>query len=147
MQTSADKVYIIYPTSEDDEYVYFTDKNQVQQKVEKGILRKSVYDARLRRYEQIEANSYIIFPYENSNGRPQLIDIEAMKSHFPATLEYMSLLTSKGKHFQIIMLEHVSEKAWNGCKHINLVATFDGINNALIPLRICGSTNEVVDKE
>ena len=90
VQTSADKVYIIYPTSEDDEYVYFTDKNQVQQKVEKGILRKSVYDARLRRYEQIEANSYIIFPYENSNGRPRLIDIEAMKSHFPATLEYLS---------------------------------------------------------
>ena len=90
VQTSADKVYIIHPTSEDDEYVYFTDKNQVQQKVEKGILRKSVYDARLRRYEQIEANSYIIFPYENSNGKPQLIDIEIMRSRFPATFEYLS---------------------------------------------------------
>ncbi|MDF2543587.1 MAG: hypothetical protein K0S47_3305 [Herbinix sp.] len=36
-------------------------------------------------------------------------------------------------HFQIILLEHVSVDAWEGCNHIHLVDTFDGDKNALIP--------------
>ena len=37
------------------------------------------------------------------------------------------------KHFQIILLEHVSTDAWSDCSNIHLVEIFDGINNALIP--------------
>ena len=37
-------------------------------------------------------------------------------------------------HFQVIMLEHVSEKAWEGCRHVNLVSVFDGVNKALVPV-------------
>lgn len=41
---------------------------------------------------------------------------------------------SKAKHeFQIIMLEHVEEDAWKDSKYVNLVAIFDGVNDALIP--------------
>ena len=46
---------------------------------------------------------------------------------------FFELILKEGKHFQIIMLEHVSQSAWKGCKHVNLVAVFDGIRNALIP--------------
>ncbi len=90
VQTSADKKYIIYAEREDDKYAYFTDKNKVPRKVEKGILRKSIYDARLSKYEKIAANSYIIFPYENVCGKPRLIDIGAMRKEYPHTLAYLS---------------------------------------------------------
>lgn len=33
----------------------------------------------------------------------------------------------------MIVLEHVSENAWQNCNNINLVEIFDGIENALIP--------------
>ena len=46
---------------------------------------------------------------------------------------FFELILREGKHFQIIMLEHVSPSAWKECKHINLVAVFDGIYDALIP--------------
>ena len=70
VQTSADKIYIIYAQREDMSFVYFTDKNNQTRKVEKGILRKSIYDARLTKFERIQANSYIIFPYTEDNGKP-----------------------------------------------------------------------------
>ncbi|MDE6789698.1 MAG: Eco57I restriction-modification methylase domain-containing protein [Ruminococcus sp.] len=90
VQTSADKIYIIYATNEDDRYVYFTDKTGNTRKAEKGILRKSIYDAKLRRFEPISANSYIIFPYTNSNGKAQLIDHTTMKKEYPEVYAYLS---------------------------------------------------------
>ncbi len=94
-------------------------------------------------------------PYFNANENYNFEDSENVVSNkddwskvtsiFKLWDYYMSLLLSKGKHFQIIMLEHVSEKAWNGCKHTNLVAKFDGIHNALIPLKKSNSANGVTD--
>lgn len=46
---------------------------------------------------------------------------------------FFDSILRKQKHFQVIMLEHVSEKSWVHCKHTHLVEVFDGINNALIP--------------
>lgn len=46
---------------------------------------------------------------------------------------FFDVVLTQKKHFQIIMLEHVSESAWTNCKHINLVEIFDGAKNALIP--------------
>ena len=90
VQTSNDKIYIIHAEHDDGNYIYFTDKSGVSRKIEKRILRKSIYDARVKKYERIEANSYIIFPYINYDGRPKLIDIGVMRSEFPKALEYLS---------------------------------------------------------
>ena len=90
VQTSNDKIYIINSTSEDSSYIYFTDKYGISRKVEKTILRKSVYDAKLKKYLPINPNSYIIFPYENIKGKPKLIDIEIMRKDYPYAYEYLS---------------------------------------------------------
>lgn len=90
MQTSNDKVYIITADNEDANYVYFHDKNGLSRKAEKGILRKSIYDVRLQKYQKIVPNSYIIFPYHNEGGKPKLIDIEKMRMEYPCTLEYLT---------------------------------------------------------
>ena len=47
---------------------------------------------------------------------------------------FFDYILSKDMHFQVIMLEHVSEKAWEGCRHVNLVSVFDGVNKALVPV-------------
>ena len=46
---------------------------------------------------------------------------------------FFSTILSQGHHFQVIMLEHVSESAWDGCENVNLIDVFDGIHTALIP--------------
>lgn len=90
VQTSADKIYIIYAEREDKGYVYFTDRNGNARKIEKDILRKSIYDAKLAKFEKIMANSYIIFPYADVNGKPCLIDINVMRKKFPEALSYLA---------------------------------------------------------
>lgn len=49
---------------------------------------------------------------------------------------FFEQVLSQKKHFQVIMLEHVSESAWNTCHHINLVDVFDGEKNALVPVEM-----------
>lgn len=90
VQTSADKTYIVYADREDNEYIYFTDKKKKTRRMEKGILRKSIYDAKLTKYDKIEANSYIIFPYEEENGKPRLIDMKTMQKRYPYAFAYLS---------------------------------------------------------
>ena len=90
VQTSADKIYIIEAEYKDDRYVYFTDKAGKPRRIEQDILRFSIYDAQLRKYDQIKANSYIIFPYKTVEGKPVLIDYDEMRSRFPAAYDYLS---------------------------------------------------------
>ena len=90
VQTSADNIYIIHADREDSHFVYSHEKDGTEIKLEKDILRKSVYDAKLTSYEKIEANSYIIFPYKEVDGKPRLYDIEEMEECFPNALEYLN---------------------------------------------------------
>ena len=89
VQTSADGIYILRAEAEDGEFVYSHDSLGRPFQAEKGILRKSVYDARLTAYEKIVANSYIIFPYHQAGKRPALYTPEEMARRFPCALEYL----------------------------------------------------------
>ena len=96
VQTSADKIYIVNAEHEDDQYVYVTVKGMnVPIRLEKGILRKSIYDARLTKYEKIEANSYIIYPYKSAGGKVVLYGLEELQSQFPCAYEYLSFFRDK----------------------------------------------------
>lgn len=89
VQTSADDIYIIHAEYEDNSYVYCYDQSGEEIKIEKGILRKSVYDVQLTCYEKVTANSFIIFPYKEVNGKPKLYDMEEMEKQFPYALAYL----------------------------------------------------------
>lgn len=89
LQTSADDIYIIYADSEDDNYVYFHNQ-QKGFKVEKGILRKGIYDIQITSYEKIAANCYIIFPYKAVDSKPVLYSLSEMSEKFPYALAYLS---------------------------------------------------------
>lgn len=83
-------------------------------------------------------------PYFNATGEYNYNESEAVITNkddwskvrdiFKLWNTFFSIILSQHNHFQIIMLEHVSESAWHGCEHVNLVEAFDGVHNALIPL-------------
>ena len=73
LQTSADKIYIVKENRADEEYIYFTDIKGEERKVERSILRKSVYDTQMNKYEKIVANTYIIYPYAKNGKKDRTI--------------------------------------------------------------------------
>lgn len=65
-----------------------------------------------------------------------------MKNIFNLWEKFLSFIIEKEKHFQLIVLEHVSENAWTDCNHVCLREIFDGKENALIPLRLKDEINK-----
>ena len=95
VQTSADQIYIIHADREDENFIYSHDRQGREFQIEKGILRKSIYDTQLVCYEKIKANSYIIFPYKSVNGRPVLYSLDEMTTDFPHALAYLNGFKNK----------------------------------------------------
>lgn len=62
-------------------------------------------------------------------------DWSKVKGIFALWDYFFELVLSQQKHFQVIVLEHVSESAWKECRYVNLVDVFDGNTNALIPIK------------
>jgi hypothetical protein len=62
-------------------------------------------------------------------------DWSKVKNIFKLWDSFFTHILKQEKHFQIIMLEHVAKSAWNNCEHVNLVEVFDGVENALIPIK------------
>lgn len=89
LQTSADNIYIIEPIRDEGEYTYFIDKNGCEQHVESAILKPCIYDIRLEKYKEIEANKKIIFPYHFFVKKPMLYTLAEMETNFPETLKYL----------------------------------------------------------
>lgn len=63
-------------------------------------------------------------------------DWSKVKNIFTLWDNFFASILEQKKHFQLIILEHVSEEAWRECEHVHLVEIFDGEENALIPLKL-----------
>jgi Chromosome segregation ATPases len=63
-------------------------------------------------------------------------DWSKVKNIFTLWDKFFTSVLEQKKHFQLIILEHVSEEAWSGCENVHLVDVFDGVENALIPLKL-----------
>ena len=110
LQTSNDNIYIISPNTQDENYVYFTDYNGVDRKVERGILRPCIYDAQIEQFVDIDPNAYIVFPYKEMNGRTAILyTVEEMESDFPECYSYL-------KEYKEVLLErsiqNITDENW-----------------------------------
>lgn len=63
-------------------------------------------------------------------------DWSKVKNIFTLWDNFLASILEQKKHFQLIILEHVSEEAWRECEYVHLVEIFDGEENALIPLKL-----------
>lgn len=83
------------------------------------------------------------YDYKNSEQHlSKKDDWSKVKNIFNLWDKFLSYIIEKEKHFQLIVLEHVSENAWTDCNHVCLREIFDGKKNALIPLRLKDEINK-----
>lgn len=94
VQTSADKVYILHPASEDADSVT-CHWNGRDWRIERNVLRPCLHDVTLYAYARPQANSWIIFPFElsaNAKGkvRARLFQPDQMAAQFPGCWAYLN---------------------------------------------------------
>jgi type I restriction-modification system DNA methylase subunit len=89
VQTSRDRVYIIYPTREVRGVVEFTSPSGHVWSIERAILRPCVYDATIDAFTKVEPNAYIIFPYQIIDNRAVLYAEQEMRTLFPQCWDYL----------------------------------------------------------
>lgn len=89
VQTSADRIFIFHPLGEDDDKVFFRDRNGQDRRIERAILRPCLLDVEFQPFGSPDANSYIIFPYHMVDTRPILYTQEEMQALFPLCWDYL----------------------------------------------------------
>lgn len=141
VQTSADSIYLLTPYDEDDTYVYFYDKKQNLQKLERNILKKSLYDCQIKKYERIKPNTYIIFPYKILDNKPVLYSVEEMESLFPFAYNY--LCTHRDELAKRNMPNR-TESTWYGYGRSQSIKRFFGGKHLIWPV-LSVSSNYVYD--
>lgn len=96
IQTSANKLYVFRPISEDKIYVYF-EKNGEQFKVEKKYTRPFFKtlpgDDTLNTYRSFKANTKVIYPYCKKNGKLDIVPLAQLRKE--ALYLYSYLMANK----------------------------------------------------
>ncbi|WP_419168793.1 Eco57I restriction-modification methylase domain-containing protein [Halobacteriovorax sp.] len=90
LQTSNDPVYVIKKTSEDENFVYFKNKEEEVEKVEKDILLPCLYDQKFEGIEVPRAEALMIFPYKIEDGKAKVFEEDYFKESYPCCWEYLS---------------------------------------------------------
>lgn len=90
VQTSADKIYVIRPTSQQNGLAQFTDKSGTKREIESAILRPCLMDIPLVAFSTPQANTAMIFPYRIVDGRAVLYTPDEMQQQFPYCWDYLS---------------------------------------------------------
>lgn len=89
IQTSNDKIFFINSENEDDDFVYFTDLNKIERKIEKGILKGAILDQAVSPLQSIDQNKKLIFPYIQEDGKSVLMSESDLISKYPNAYEYL----------------------------------------------------------
>jgi len=93
IQTSANKIYIFQPTSEDGTLYTFSNGGRewkVEKKVTKPYFQTSRGDDGLSTYRTFKPNSRVIFPYKKKrNGNLELIPLSTIQRNFPYLYAYL----------------------------------------------------------
>lgn len=141
LQTSADSVYIIKGDEGEDGYVHVEKKDGGHFKVERALLRPCIYDLQLERYQKIEPNSFLVFPYYREGKRMKLYRLSEIRQRFPYGFAY--LLTQKEK-LKRRSVAGLSDENWHQFGRSQSLLRFDGSEHLLWPVLSKGA-NYVYD--
>lgn len=96
IQTSANKVYIFQPESEDRQYYYFKYNNQpyqVEKKVTKPYFKTVSGDDSLNTYRTFKPNARVMFPYKKkANGKLDAIKLSTIQRKYPYFYNYLTVI-------------------------------------------------------
>ena len=94
IQTSANEVYVIKPSKEDNVYIYFENEG-VPNKIEKKIV-KPYYETirkkgedKLNTYRTLTPNTVVIYPYHIVGGNVEFIKFKELKAKYPFAYKYL----------------------------------------------------------
>jgi type I restriction-modification system DNA methylase subunit len=90
LQTSADKVYVLETRKEKSKTVIAYSKSLDEEiEIEKGLVKPFLMGKDVKRYEPLVPRNVVIFPYQVSDGKAQLINREFIKNNFPLGWDYI----------------------------------------------------------
>lgn len=96
IQTSANKVYVFQPESEDMKYYYFKYNNQryqVEKKVTKPYFKTVSGDDSLNTYRTFKPNARVIFPYKKrTDGKLDVIKLSTIQRKYPCFYNYLNVI-------------------------------------------------------
>ena len=96
IQTSANKVYIFQPESEDRQYYYFKYNKQlyqIEKKVTKPYFKTVSGDDSLNTYRTFKPNARVIFPYKRkADGKLDVIKLSTIQRKYPYFYNYLSVI-------------------------------------------------------
>ncbi len=99
IQTSANKVYIFKPESEDKLYYYFKYNKQlyqVEKKITKPYFKTESGDDSLNTYRTFKPNARVIFPYKKrTDGKLDIIKLDTIQRKYPYFYKYLSAIRSE----------------------------------------------------
>lgn len=94
VQTSKDRLFFLKVDGEDGDLYRFRDVNDREWRIEKGLVRPALLDAKLIPYDaEPEPDRHVIWPYGlDDDGRPSKVPIapEEMRDLYPRGWEYLS---------------------------------------------------------
>ena len=96
IQTSANRVYIFQPESEDRRYYYFKynkQRYQIEKKVTKPYFKTVSGDDSLNTYRTFKPNARVIFPYKRrTDGKLDVIKLNTIQRKYPYFYNYLSVI-------------------------------------------------------
>ena len=99
IQTSANKVYIFQPESEDRQYYYFRYNKQlyqVEKKVTKPYFKTVSGEDSLNTYRTFKPNARVIFPYKKrTDGKLDVIKLSTIQRKYPYFYNYLTAIQSE----------------------------------------------------
>lgn len=99
IQTSANKVYIFQPESEDRHYYYFKYNKQlyqVEKKVTKPYFKTVSGEDSLNTYRTFKPNARVIFPYKKrTDGKLDVIKLSTIQRKYPYFYNYLTAIQSE----------------------------------------------------
>jgi len=133
LQTSADRIYLLTPIDEDEQYALFTDLKGDAEDVEKSILRPLLLDLELEPFGKPKPNAYIIFPYKIQDNKAVLYSMEEMETRFPKCWKYLN------KHKQLLIppnrdVSGYTEDSWYRFGRSQSLTKFDGEPKLIWPV-------------
>ncbi len=90
LQTSADKVYVLeFIAERDGTLIAYSEALGEEVELEKGILKPFLMGRDVRRYRDLEARKYVIFPYSIEGAKAELMPKDFISDMFPLAWAYI----------------------------------------------------------
>ncbi len=89
VQTSADAIYIVEAIEEDEDAILANSLGS-DWILEKTLLKRCLLDVEIEAFQQPAPNRWMIFPYDEVDGKPALIPPDVMAEAYPGCWDYLN---------------------------------------------------------